>query len=526
MLTALCFCGGLSLWAAQPPDSSPSGLSPNEIVALRQQIAEQREEMKRLERAIQEQQNALDRAGAPAPTADPKSAMLPASGGSGASGQHEEIKPSPLSLSIGNTTFTPLGFVDATFYGRSTNVGSGIGTNFGGIPFSNSTAGHLSEANFSDQNSRIGFRVDSTLDGANVLGYFEADFLGNQPANVFVTSNANTFRMRNIFVDVQKGKFEVLGGQDWSLATPNRNGLSPSPSDIFYTQNMDTNYQLGLVWSRQTQARFTFHPTDNFAAAVSLENPQQYIGGSAGLSATAVAFPSALSAALTPQFNNGGTSYSAPNLHPDIIVKVAYDPQVAGKHLHFEAASVTRSFKDALGIGSPAGYRTNTITAESGEVNANLEVTKGLHLVANTFFGSGNGRYVFGLAPDLIVRPDGTLSPVHTYSTVDGFEAKISRSTTLYGYYGAVDVARNIAMDTNGKPIGYGFAGSPNGDNRTLQEATIGFVPTLWKAEGYGALSMTLQYSYLTRNPWSVATGAPSTGHTNMYWVDLRYTLP
>ena len=93
--------------------------------------------------------------------------------------------------------------------------------------------------------------------------------------------------MRNIFVDVQKGKWEILGGQDWSMFTPNRKGLSPIPADIFYTQNMDTNYQAGLVWTRQAQFRLIAHPNKDFAFGLSLENPQQYIGGSGGLSASA-----------------------------------------------------------------------------------------------------------------------------------------------------------------------------------------------------------------------------------------------
>src|SRR5579875_471390 len=500
--------------------AAPAAVSSRDLEALRQRIAEQQEQIKRLEQTIDEQQKLLERALANLPTRNPAAnqsaaALVPVSSHApsvplipaveGGAAQHAEVKPSPLSIAIGNTTFTPLGFVDATFYGRSTNVGSGIGTNFGGIPFNNTTAGHMTEANFSDQNSRIGFRVDSTVKGAKVLGYFEADFLGNQPGNIYVTSNSDTFRMRNVFVDVRKGMFEVLGGQDWSLATPNRVGLSPVPSDIFYTQNMDTNYQLGLVWSRQTQARFTLHPTDNFAVALSLENPQQYIGGSGGLSATAVALPSAFSSALTSEFNNGS------------------------KLWHVEAASLTRSFKDVLPSGSPASFQSNTLTTESGELNANLQVAKRLRLIANTFFGSGNGRYVFGLAPDVIVRSDGTISPVHTYSTVDGFEAQLSRNVLLYSYYGAIDVARNVAIDTTGKTpawIGYGFPGSSSADNRTLQEATFGLVPTIWKSEGYGSLSMILQYSYLTRTPWYVAPGAPSSAHTNMYWVDLRYTLP
>jgi hypothetical protein len=544
ILAALCVCAcAVQLWGADDPNAPPAEASGKDVVVLRQQIAQQQEEIKRLEKSLDEQQKLLERIAGHSPSTDgspvmapvanhtaslPTNASVPAmpAGNAGGAGQHPELKPSPLSISIGNTTFTPLGFVDATFFGRSTNVGSGIGTNFGGIPFNNSVADHMSETNFSTQNSRIGFRVDSTVHGAQVLGYFEADFLGNQAGSVFVTSNADTFRMRNIFVDVRKGIFEVLGGQDWSLATPNRNGLSPVPSDIFYTQNMDTNYQAGLVWSRQTQFRFTLHPNDNFAVALSLENPQQYIGGSGGLSATAVTLPSALTSTVGSEFNNGSSNYSAPNLHPDIIVKAAYDTHLSGKHLHFEAASLTRSFKDAFATGSSGTYQSNTLTAESGEVNANLQLAKRFTLIANTFFGSGNGRYVFGLAPDVIVRADGTISPVHTYSTVDGFEAQVSRNTLLYGYYGAVDTAKNVAIDSNGKLIGYGFTGSSNGDNRTIQEGTIGLVPTIWKSEGYGSLSMILQYSYLTRAPWYMAIGAPSNAHTNMYWVDLRYTLP
>lgn len=444
----------------------------------------------------------------------------------GSKQDRRDAKSSPLSISIGNAQFTPFGFVDATLYGRSTNVGSGIGTNFGGIPFENTAASHLSEVNFSAQNSRIGFRVDSTVHGARVLGYFEGDFLGSQPGNAFVTSNSNTFRMRNVFVDIRKGKFEVLAGQDWSLATPNRNSLSPLPSDIFYTQNMDTNYQAGLVWSRQMQFRFTLHPTDNFAVALSLENPQQYIGGSGGLSASAVALPSALASSVASEFNTGGNGSSVPNLYPDIIVKAAYDPHLAGRHLHFEAASLTRSFKDAIPAGAPGSFQSHSITTESGEVNANLELFKNVRLVANTFFGSGNGRYVFGLAPDVIVRPDATLSSVHTFSTVDGFEANVSKRVLVYAYYGGIDIARNTAIDSDGKPVGYGFAGSSNSDNRTIQEATFGVVPTVWKDLNYGSLSLILQYSYLTRAPWSVAVGAAARAQTKMYWVDLRYTLP
>ncbi len=551
-LSALCiFVLTMQGWGAETPTAaagSPApnastAVSPDDLKQLRERIAKQEEEIKQLQHSIEEQRALLERAvqnstGAVSAadvanrTGEAPVRIVPAvnvSRPQGGENQKETTNPSasPLGIRIGDTTFSPLGFVDATFYGRSTNVGSGIGTNFGAIPYNNVATDHLSENNFSTQNSRIGFRVDSTVLGGKVLGYFEADFLGNQPTNVYVSSDSDTFRMRNIFVDWQRNWFEMLGGQDWSLATPNRVGLSPVPSDIFYTQNMDTNYQAGLVWARQTGFRFIAHPSDNLAFGVSLENPQQYIGGSSG--GSAVTLPSALSTTLSGgEFNNGSSNFTAANLHPDIIFKGAYDGHI-GDHqiMHVEAAAIVRSFKDALPFGTPVTYRTSTATAASGEVNANLEVAKGFRLIANTFFGSGNGRYVFGQAPDVVIRADGSISPIHTYSTVDGFEFTLHKNTLLYGYYGGIYIGRDVAVDANGRTlIGYGYAGSPNSQNRAIQEGTFGVIQTFWKDRSYGALSLITQYSYLTRDPWALAVGAPKEAHTNMYWVDLRYTLP
>ena len=549
------------LCAAENPNTTPldSSTSANttttgsdELQILRERIAKQEEEIKKLQQSMEEERALLEKAIARRPAApSPVGKTVIVSHGSPAEKPegvrvipavnvaHPRIalgrqnlqaaNPSPLSISIGNTAFTPLGFVDFTVFGRSTNVGSGIGTNFGGIPYGNSIPAHISEHNFSTQNSRIGFRVDSTVLGAKVLGYFETDFLGNQPSGVFVTSNADTLRMRNVFVDVERNGLEVLGGQDWSLFTPNRRGLSPIPSDIFYTQNMDTNYQVGLVWARQSQFRLIAHPNKDLAFGVSLENPEQYIGGSGGLAANVVTLPANVAvAAAGAQFNNGSTNYSVPNLHPDIIFKAAYDAHVGAKDriLHVEAGALIRTFKDTIALGTPAAYRSFSTTVANGEVNANLEVFKNFKLIANTFFGSGGGRYVFGLAPDVIIRPDGSISPIHTYSTLDGIEANITKNTLLSLYYGGVYAGRNVAVDMNGSLIGYGYRNSSNNANRTIQEETIGVTQTFWKNPNYGALSLITQYSYLTRNPWAVITGQPKMTHTSMYWLDLRYTLP
>ena len=227
----------------------------------------------------------------------------------------------PLQFRIGSALVTPIGFMDFTSVFRTTNTGNNIGTNFNGIPLNNQEQAHLSEERLSMQNSRIGFRVDAKVKDAYVIGYMESDFLGNAPNNLFVSSNSNTLRSRLYWVDVTKGKFEFLGGQSWSLMTPGKNGISPLPSDIFYTQNIDVNYQIGLTWARQAQFRMVYHASDTLAAAISIENPEQFVGNP-----SEVVFPAAFNATLTggnPQFDAGGAT-STPNLHPDIIGKVAW----------------------------------------------------------------------------------------------------------------------------------------------------------------------------------------------------------
>lgn len=556
--------------AADPPGETPpanattAAAGSEDLNQLRQKIAQQEEAIKKLQQAVDEQRALLEKSLQGANAAQSTSATPPVAGTDAlASAAPVKIVPavnvvhpnialqkngtepaSPLGIKIGNTVFTPLGFVDATFFARSANVGSGIGTNFGSVPFNNSTAGNISETNFSTQNSRIGFTVKSNFLGTDITGDFEADFLGQPPATVFVTSNADTFRMRTLFVDARKGWFEVLGGQDWSMLTPNRVGLSPMPSDIFYTQNMDTNYQAGLVWTRQTQFRFIAHPNDNFAIGLSLENPQQYGGGSGGGSVITV--PAAYTSLLAnnAQINNGVSVTSSPSLYggtntpnvaPDIIVKAAYDGHVGDKLLHFEAAGLVSNFKVVEGSGTAKSpFVSSSATGYAGEYNMNLQLTKRFHLIENLFWGEGNGRYIFGLAPDFIVDANGAISPLHSGSTVDGFELNLGKKTLLSLLYGGVYIGRDVTVvpTVSSKGVvtfadyGYGYAGS--NQNRAIQEGTADLVQTLWSNPNYGKLSLIIQYSYLDRNPWaySASTGAPKEGHTNMGYVDLRYTLP
>jgi len=427
-----------------------------------------------------------------------------------------DVSDSPLQFHIGSAYVTPVGFMDFTSVWRNHDGGSGIGTNFAGIPYGNVFQNNLSEFRLSMQNSRVGFRVDALVKGAHVIGYMESDFLGNNPGNVAVSSNSNTLRSRLYWVDMRKNQWEVLGGQTWSLLTPGRTGISPLPGDIFFTQNIDVNYQLGLFWGRIPELRFVYHPTSKAAFAVAVDSPEQYVGGSAG--GSLITFPSALASTYAGELNVGSNTFGVPNVAPDVIAKLALDPS---SKFHFEVGGIERSFK----LWNPIGKNTYSAAGGGAFANLNFELFKGFRLLTNNFWSDGGGRYIFGQAPDLIARADGSPSLIHASSTVSGFEYT-HKNVLLYSYYGGLYVGRNAAIDTNGNPIGYGYTGAPSGQNRAIQEATFGFNQTIWKDAKWGAVNFMGQYSYLTRNPWSVATGSPANSAMNMVFFNLRYTLP
>jgi hypothetical protein len=423
----------------------------------------------------------------------------------------------PLPIHIGNATLTPVGFVDATAFFRTRNLGSGIGAQFGSLPFSNTVQGRLSETRLTAQNSRIGLMMDSQFGGNQVRGYLETDFLGVQPANAFVTSNSDSLRLRLYWLNLRRGRFEFLAGQSWSMLTPGRVGISPMPSDIFYSQDMDTNYQVGLTWTRQLQFRFVYHATPNITAGLSLENPQQYVGG-------AVVLPTGFNSNQV----DTGSNTATPNLHPDIIGKLAFDDHAGGKLMHVELAGLLSTFK----IFNPTANATTSVTGGGGSLNANLELFKNFHLIATSFYSDGGGRYIFGLGPNFIVRPGNTLSLVHADSGIGGFEYQITPKTMYYGYYGGAYFGRNYsiipAATLGGAPtyVGFGFPGSPSSANKSIQEATFGIIRTFWKNERYGALQLITQYSYLTRAPWYIAPGNPKNANLSEVYTDIRYVLP
>jgi hypothetical protein len=314
----------------------------------------------------------------------------------------------------------------------------------------------------------------------------------------------------------------------WSWLTPNRNGLSPTPSELAITYNEDQNIGVGLPYTRAAEFRVAYHPNNHWAMGAGIEDPNQFIGGF-------VALPAAFSATLGPQFDNGA-QIGTPNLFPDILSKIAYDTDVGTRHFHLEAVGLVTGARAAVIPIGGKSFSSNSTVGGGGSIATNFELFRSLLFLANAFWSDGGARYLVGDGPQLVLRPNAaktnlTPSMVHSGAGSAGFEWTASRKTTLAVYYAEDYFGRDFFLDTTNTAnpstiIGYGGPGSPNTNNRTIQQVTIDWIQTFWKDPRYGALQYYTQYSYLTRAPWFVAPDAPKNAHLSMVYAGLRYVLP
>jgi hypothetical protein len=556
-----------------------AGQSQNdEIAHLKATLAEQQKQLQLLQQTLQNQQALLEKAlgsqttgtgtsgrspsgnfsgigqvastspiipVAPLPVAYPSPAIagpLPQASASGDSGNPcespEPSGPVPAYIRLGGVCITPIGFMDLTPVWRDKNAGSSMGSNFGSVPYNNTANGNLSEDRFSIQNSRLGLRVDGDWKGTHFIGYNEFDFNGTSgSASLAVSNGAVVPRLRLFWVDARKSKWEFLAGQSWSMLTPNRNGISALPADLFYTQVIDINYMAGLTWTRQPGMRVLFHPNEHITFGFSAEQPDQYMGGSAGGSSAVL--PAALVSLAGSQLDAGlnlgscnyngstcsGQSYLAqPTVTPDFIAKVALD----FSRVHFEVAGIESNFKttNIATVGTTPAFNAHYTTSGGGlQFGANVALLKSLRLITTDYWTDGDGRYLFGQAPDVVVNANGSLSPLHAAGTIDGFEATV-KNTLLYAYYGGIYIDRDVVIDASGSLVGYGYHGSSNSQNRAINEITFGFNQTMWRDPRYGAINVMGQYEWLERAPWYVAVGSPKETHDSTIYFDVRYTLP
>jgi hypothetical protein len=549
------------LGQATAANSGPagSGSVADELKALREaiseqqkQIAQQQQQMTQQQQNIAQQQQQIQNleqqlqnktSGTPH-VADAALRTAPVPVAATVVQETEKPKESPLSFRIGGTDFTPGGFVDFENIFRTTNTGGSTTTAFGAIPFSNQVAGHLTEFRSTGQYSRYNLKISGKYGANNVVGYIEGDFNGNDAANVFVSSNPHTNRLRLYWLDLKRGKWEFLGGQTWGLQTPNRVGLSPAPADVFAPIGEDAQTHVGLPYTRAAEFRVVYHFNDNFQWGFATQNPDQFTNGE-------LVFPAAFNAQLAGQFDAANQT-TTPNAFPDLHTKMAWDTDSGGKHMHFELGGLLTSAK--ITVLAPSNTPSSAFTHDTKIGGAfhgafNVELVKGFRVMANGMWGDGNGRYLIGFGPQAVVFPvnasgatctvvatvatgcDAKISMVHAGATIIGSEIQAGKKTLFGFYYGGFYYQRNAFPDITSpaaiKPIiGFGGANSANSHNRAIQEGSFDWTQTFWKNPQYGSVLLVTQTSYVTRAPWFVAGGAPKNAHLMMGYVSLKYVLP
>jgi len=512
-----------------------------QIQALQDSIAKQQQQIEQLQKALADQKN----------TPQVVNAALTTTGANSNTPEMQadasKPKESPLSFRIGGTDWTPGGFMDFNNIFRTVNTGNVVSTGFGGIPFNNTTAGQLTEFRSTGQYSRWNMKVGGKYGDTALTGYLEGDFNGNDAANVFVTTNPHTLRLRLYYLNARHGMWEVTAGQAWSLITPNKVGVGPFGADLATTQSTDGNIHVGVPYGRDGQFRVAIHPNDKFAWAFSVENPQQITNGE-------VTLPGTLAGQLGTQIDGVATA-GVPNAFPDVMTKMAYDTKLGAHAFHIEAGGLITSAKitnQPTPVVAGETFQKHSKIGAGGMAGINFELMKNFRVMAYGDYGTGIGRYFNGLGPQFVVVPvnaagatctnaggcDLNLSMIHTTNGFGGIETQLGAKTQIAAYYGGTYYQRNSFADITSaaatKPvIGFGGANSATSNNRAIQEGSFVLTQTLWKNPQFGALLLINDASYSTRAPWFVAknaaTGAltaPKNAHMFMDHIVLRYVLP
>ena len=149
----------------------------------------------------------------------------------------------PATIQIGGITLRPGGFLDIIGMSRSAATPDSISTHFGSLPFGDTPGQSI----VSLRNSRVQLNGDYQLGEVKLTGYFESDFLNTTPRQ-------SDYRWRQYWGRARWGKWELLGGQAWSLLRPNRKGFD-SDRDLMNTDVIDAAYHVGLLGVRRRQFR-------------------------------------------------------------------------------------------------------------------------------------------------------------------------------------------------------------------------------------------------------------------------------
>jgi hypothetical protein len=412
------------------------------------------------------------------------------------------------------------GFVEGATIYRSRNLTADIGSPWNTIPFPNSANDHLSEFRFSARQTRLSLLAEGKVDAdTTIAGYVESDFLSAPTDANGIESNSYSPRLRHAYATLDRNDLglHVLAGQDWTFLTIFNRGLVPREERIPLT--IDNQLVPGFTWVRQPQVRVVQDLDASTSVGLSLESPQASVfsGPNAPFVPTTFGNPGGLHL-------NSLATYST-DIAPDIVAKIAYDPDGWG---HYEAYGIGRLFR------SRAASENRTIWGGGiGGAAVYPLIPKQLELQGQVLAGYGIGRYGPGLlGADVALKPDGVLAPIPEIQAMVGLVGHPTEALDLYLYAGLEEPGRT-AFTVGGKPFGYGNALYDNSGCLT-EGSTLCAANTsrIWQVTGgpwyrlykgdYGTLQVGAQISYTRRNIFSGIGGAPSTDDL-IFMTSLRY---
>jgi hypothetical protein len=562
LATAAIFAAG-SASAQQAPDL-------DKVEQMQRQMQQLQEQMKQVNK---------DLADAKKKAAEMKSEIPPAFNGA----YGADLKPFPTKAPsiIDKVKLTWGGFLAAETVYRQHNTVSDMGTPFTSIPYGFSPQYGEGEFHGSARASRLSLLVEGAFTPTQKLsGYYEMDFLGVGVTSNYNQSNSWAPRLRQGYVtyDNNEWGFHFLGGQAWSLLTQNTVGITARKENIPLT--IEANYVPGFDYTRNWQLRVVQELGPWAALGLSVENPAEIVYSSTG----AVANGGNIGGNVV-NFTNAGNSFLGSSgyannfntdIAPDIIAKAAFDPGWG----HYEVFGLQRFFNDNT-FGCSVFTAASTATNTTGLCNTTTAITTGfvgtqsdkiktgegvggsvllpiwpkfIDLQASALYGRGIGRYGASQLSDVVIAPDGSLTPIKAVHFLGGIVAHPWAGLDIYGYVGTEKADANYWSAVSTGSIkgltGFGvptaintgcyattlasFTGGTSNCaavNRQISGFTVGLWQDLYKGN-FGCVAGGFEWEYIRRDSFAGVgvpsgttlgpVGSVSTGD-NIFMTSLRY---
>ncbi len=463
--------------------------------------------------------------------------------------------PWPSAFYYKAVTITPGGFFEFTTLHRDHFIGADIATPFGIIPYANTDTSHTDETRFGARRSRFILSTDADLDPVtHVKMYLATDFLSDAQTGTLTQSDSWNLRSRELYLKLDRSDFgaHLSMGQMYTLISMNSRGTTP---DTFITPPViDDQYMPGYTWSRQVGIRLSQDLPYNLQYAFGAEmpytsytnaTPQVSINGTTG-PYPGTGLPGSYN--LTPV---SGSLYNTANTIsfndvPDLMTKLAWDPDLFGHSVHVEGGGMLRNFNDRVFGGN------HDVWGGSGEIGVIVSVIpKWLDFQVSGISGLGNTRY--GAAnqstPDVTFNWMGGLTPIHERQAMIGFTAHPTPATDVYVFaggefmsanYGWADYPKTAVNGGGLYSFGYGNpayvntgcnfdnAGVPSnlpttcvGATKDVRQITTGFWHNLYDGPA-GKVRVGAQYAYTIRDSFQGVGGAYK-GTENMIFTSFRY---